>query len=75
MINTNIITSPYMMKKIVLTVTPDFPPKDKDATEIDLIEFKDAPFVMMEEGQFLYNVTHYLCKKKWICTKNSCRML
>lgn len=54
---------PLYDEKIVLTVTPDFPPKDKDATEIDLIEFKDAPFVMMEEGQFLYNVTHYLCKK------------
>ncbi len=75
MINTNIITSPYMMKNSINCNSRFSPPKDKDATEIDLIEFKDAPFVMMEEGQFLYNVTHYLCKKKWICTKNSCRML
>lgn len=56
-------SEPLYDEKIVLAVTPDFSPQDKDAVEVDLIEFKDAPFVMMEEGQFLYNVTHDLCKK------------
>ena len=56
-------SEPLYDEKIVLAVTPDFSPQDKDAVEVDLIEFKDAPFVIMEEGQFLYNVTHDLCKK------------
>lgn len=56
-------SEPLYDEKIVLAITPDFSPQNKDAVEVDLIEFKDAPFVMMEEGQFLYNVTHDLCKK------------
>lgn len=63
------ISEPLYDEKIVLAVTSDFLPKDKDAAKVDLIEFKDAPFVIMEEGQFLYNVTYYLCKKSGFVPK------
>jgi len=56
-------SEPLYDEKIVLAVTPEFSPVNKDIKEIDLADFSDAPFVMMEKGQFLYNVTHALCKK------------
>ncbi|SCG82890.1 putative HTH-type transcriptional regulator ywbI [Proteiniborus sp. DW1] len=56
-------SEPLYDEKIVLAVTPEFSPANKDVKEVDLADFADAPFVMMEEGQFLYNVTHELCKR------------
>ncbi|MCK9444041.1 MAG: LysR family transcriptional regulator [Tissierellaceae bacterium] len=52
---------PLFDEKIVLAVTPDFMPADKNSKEVNLAEFSEAPFVMMEEGQFLYRVSHDLC--------------
>ncbi|WIV13274.1 LysR family transcriptional regulator [Proteiniborus sp. MB09-C3] len=56
-------SEPLYDEKIVLAVTPDFSPDNETVGEVDLADFADAPFVMMEEGQFLYNVTHDLCKR------------
>ncbi|WP_352419196.1 LysR family transcriptional regulator [Proteiniborus sp.] len=56
-------SEPLYDEQIVLAVTPDFSPADKTVKEVDLADFADAPFVMMEEGQFLYNMTHELCKR------------
>lgn len=42
---------------------------DKDIKEVDLADFANAPFIMMEEEQFLYNVTHDLCKKNGFVPK------
>jgi DNA-binding transcriptional LysR family regulator len=56
-------SEPLYDEKIVLAVTPEFFPENKAVEEVDLTDFADAPFVMMEEGQFLYNVTHDLCKR------------
>lgn len=62
-------SEPLYDEKIVLAVTPDFSPANKSVEEVDLADFADAPFVMMEEGQFLYNVTHDLCKKSGFVPK------
>lgn len=63
------INEPLYDEKIVLALSPDLFPYDLNAEEVDLIEFKDSPFIMMEEGQFLHNVTHYLCKKSGFVPK------
>ncbi|MEN1760324.1 LysR family transcriptional regulator [Anoxynatronum sibiricum] len=54
---------PLYDEQIVLATTHDFLPVDTDVDEVDLASFSEAPFVMMEEGQFLYHVTHDLCKR------------
>lgn len=56
-------SEPLYDEQIVLAVTPDFSPVNKDVEEVDLADYADAPFVMMEEGQFLYNITHNLCRR------------
>lgn len=42
----------------------------EDRESIDLSKCSNIPFVMMEEGQFLYNVTHDLCKKSGFVPKS-----
>lgn len=56
-------SEPLYDEQIVLAATPDFIPENRVNSEVDLADFSDAPFVMMEEGQFLYKVTHDLCKR------------
>jgi len=62
-------SEPLYDEKIVLAVTPDFSPANEAVEEVDLADFADAPFVMMEEGQFLYNITHDLCKRSGFVPK------
>lgn len=54
---------PLYDERIVLAITSDYSPKNLNVDELDLADFSHAPFVMMEEDQFLYNVSHDLCKK------------
>ena len=52
---------PLYDEKIILATPKNYLPRG--SKEIDLYLLKDRPFVMMEEGQFLYNTTHDLCKR------------
>ena len=54
---------PLYDERIVLAITSDYSPENLNVDEVDLADFSHAPFVMMEEDQFLYNVSHDLCKK------------
>lgn len=60
---------PLYDENIVLAVAPNLFPFEKDTKEIDLSHFRDTPFIMMEEEQFLYNVTHDLCKRSGFVPK------
>lgn len=59
----NFYSEPLYDEDIVLAGTEKFIPFHKDRESIDLANYSDAPFVIMSQGQFLYNVTHTLCKK------------
>lgn len=65
----NYCNEPLYDEKIVLAIASDFFPIDKDIEEVNLADFADAPFVMMEKEQFLYNITHDLCKKNGFVPK------
>lgn len=56
-------------EKIVLAVTPEFLPRNIDRKEVDLMEFSEAPFIVMEKDQFLYKVTHHLCERSGFVPK------
>ncbi len=62
-------SEPLYDEKIVLAITPEYSPVNEAVEEVDLADFADAPFIMMEEGQFLYNVTHELCKRSGFVPK------
>lgn len=48
---------------IVLASNLDYQPYLSEDGKVNLAEFSDLPFIMMEEGQFLYNTSHTLCKR------------
>lgn len=58
---------PLYDEKIVLATPENF--ISNDIKDVDLAQFADAPFVMMETGQFLYNITHDLCKSRGFVPK------
>lgn len=59
----NYSSIPLYDERIVLAITSDYAPPELNVHDIDLVDFSEAPFVMMEEDQFLYNITHELCKR------------
>ncbi|WP_041701839.1 LysR family transcriptional regulator [Gottschalkia acidurici] len=63
------ISEPLYDEKIVLAVTPDYLPQNYNTKKVNLKQFSNAPFVMMEKGQFLYNVTHHLCNRSGFVPK------
>ncbi|NLX61012.1 MAG: LysR family transcriptional regulator [Tissierellia bacterium] len=63
------ISEPLYDEKIVLAATSEFFPIDKSIKEVNLSDFSDAPFITMKEGQFLYNITHELCKESGFVPK------
>lgn len=65
----NYYNEPLYDEKIVLAVTSDFFAIDQNIEEVDLADFANAPFIIMEKEQFLYNVTHDLCKKNGFVPK------
>lgn len=65
----NYQNEPLYDEKIVLAINSDVFTVDKDIEEVDLADFSDIPFVMMEEEQFLYNIAHALCKNNGFVPK------
>lgn len=57
-------------ERIVLAVTPEFAPERINSSKIDLKDFSEVPFIVMEKGQFLYNVTYDLCRKNGFVPKS-----
>lgn len=59
----NYCSIPLYDEKIVLAINYDYCQLNLNVDEIDLVDFSEAPFVMMEEHQFLYDITHALCRR------------
>ncbi len=49
-------------ERIVLAMANGFNGNREGKLEVDLKDYEDVPFIIMEEGQFLYKVTYDLCK-------------
>lgn len=61
---------PLYNENIVLAVTPEFAPAEKDIETVDLSKYSDAPFVVMTKNGFLYDLTHELCKRSGFVPKS-----
>lgn len=54
---------PLYDEHIVLTMPESMALPQPDRSEVDLADFARYPFVMMAEGQFLYRISHELCRE------------